>query len=112
MLSVISEECLFVVLSQQRTITEVLQSAIETVRADANYNVIIDLSKVMILTSRHLSGLMILRNALDNNGKRLILCNMPFQIKCELRVAGLLKSFEVSRDKFSAIDALQISNSN
>lgn len=112
MLNVISNNCLFVVLPQQRSIKESLQDAIETVGKESDFNVIIDLSKAMILSSRHLSKLMILRNILDKNEKRLILCNVPFQIKCELRVSGLLKAFEISQDKFTAMEALHINTSN
>lgn len=110
MLNILSDECLFVSLTEHKTLTEVLQSVREIVRKDPQYNVIIDFTKVIILTSRHLSELMMLRNVLDQNGQRLIFCNVPFQIMCEFRVAGLRRVFEFTEDKFSALEVLQSAN--
>lgn len=112
MLNVISQECLFVVLSQQSTVSKVLKETIDTVEKNGDYHVIIDLSRVMLLLSKHISQLIHLHKTLQDKGKRLILCNVPFQIKCELRVVSLSGVLEFSQDKFSAMDALQITPSS
>ncbi|MBN1796835.1 MAG: STAS domain-containing protein [Sedimentisphaerales bacterium] len=110
MLDIISDQCVSVAFPGNTSIAKVLQSVREIVTKEPQYSVIVDLSKVTILSSRNLSELMMLRNTLDQNGQRLILCNVPFQIKCEFRVAGLHKVFEFSQDKYSAMNALQIKN--
>jgi len=110
MLNILSDECLFVSLAEHKTLTKVLQSTREIVHKNQQYNLIIDFTKVIILTSRHLSELMMLRNILDQNGQRLILCNVPFQIMCEFRVAGLRKVFEFAEDKFTALETLRSAN--
>ena len=109
MIHKLSDDCLFVGLVEYSKISELLQSIQELVREEPHINVIVDLSRVPLLTSIHLSCLLQLRDMLVQNGKKLILCNVPFQIKCEFTVCDLREVFEFAEDKFSAVETLQIS---
>ena len=66
---------------------------------------ILEFSNVEMLTSSHISNLMILNNLLE--GRKLILCNVPFQVKCVFTVCGLREVFNFADDKSAAMAFLQ-----
>jgi len=106
MIHELSDECLFVGLTDYATLGKELKTVNETVRKDPKRDVIMDFSKVYMLTSSNLSNLMILRRLLEENGHRLVLCNVSFEIKCEFTVCGLRDVFHFADDKFEALAVL------
>jgi len=69
-------------------------------------DVIIDFSRVEIITSSSISNLLILRGLLYEHGHRLILCNVRIPTKCIFTVAGLGDVFEFSADRAEALAAI------
>lgn len=70
-------------------------------------HLIVDLSRVEIIMSPSIGGLLLLRRALSEHGRRLILCNVHLATRCILRVVGLDCLFEVTADRFGALTALR-----
>ena len=70
-------------------------------------HLVLDLSRVEIITSPSIGGLLLLRRALSERGRRLILCNVHLATRCILRVVGLDCLFEVTADRFGALSALR-----
>lgn len=106
MLSELSDNCYFVGLGDYSTLGKELQQINEDLAGNPDRNVIIDFSRVNMLTSSNISNLMILNDMLQKKGYRLILCNVSFQIKCEFTVCGLRDVFKFAGDKFEAMESL------
>ncbi len=69
-------------------------------------DVIIDFSKVELITSSGISNLLILYNLLADNGKKMILCNLAVPTKCIFTVAGLNEVFTFAEDRTEALSTL------
>jgi anti-anti-sigma factor len=106
MIHELSDECLFVGLTDYSTLGQELQHVNGVLEENPKRHVIMDFSKIQMLTSSNLSNLMILHNMLKENGYRLVLCNVSFQIKCEFTVCGLRDAFHFANDKFKAMAQL------
>jgi anti-anti-sigma regulatory factor len=107
MIHELSDECLFVILTDYISMSKELQTINDTLQDKPDHDVIIDFSKVDMLTSSHLSNLMILKNLLEQNNRELILCHVSFQIKCEFTVCGLRDVFHFADDKYAALAILE-----
>jgi len=68
-------------------------------------HLVIDLSKVEIITSPSIGSLLLLRKLQSERGTRLLLCRVRLATKCILRVVGLESFFDYADDK---VDALRI----
>ena len=79
---------------------------------NSNCDVIIDFSKVEIITSSSISNLLILRNLLHESRRRLILCDLGVPTKCIFTVAGLNEVFEFADDRATALASLQTAGSH
>jgi anti-anti-sigma factor len=88
-------------------IVEELKAVNEFVSGKPNLDIIIDFSKVEVMTSSSIGNLIILRNLLHERGRRLILSNMATVTKCIFVVAGLKDIFEFVDDKSAAFAAVQ-----
>ncbi len=88
-------------------IADELKAVNEFVSGKPDLDVIIDFSRVEIMTSSSIGNLIILRNLLHERGRRLILCNMASVTKCIFVVAGLKDIFEFVDDKSAALAAVQ-----
>ena len=106
MIHELSDDCLFVGLTDYATLGKELRHINDVLESNPDHNVIMDFSKVQMLTSSNLSNLMILHNLLQNSGHQLILCNVSFQVKCEFTVCGLREVFHFAEDKFQAMAQL------
>jgi anti-anti-sigma regulatory factor len=80
-----------------------LESLNKIIGDNPECDVIIDFSKVEIITSSSLSNLLILRKLLSEQGHRLIFCNVAVVTKCIFNVAGLDEIFEFANDKPAAV---------
>lgn len=105
-----SDEILLVDLPQEPDVQDELNSVIDTVRNRGDCDVVIDFSKVDIITSSSLSKFLRLRKLLADCGKRLVFCNVAPATKGVFAVTGLNDIFEFVNDKFIALTGLQTAN--
>ena len=106
MIRELSDDCLFVLPNDFNSLSMELRCVNETVTGEQDRDVILDLSLVEMLTSSHLSNLLILKELLEKNGRRLVLCNVNFQTKCEFTACGLRDAFRFADDKPAALAIL------
>ena len=92
--------------AKEPKIADELKSVNNSVADGPDCDVIIDFSKVEIITSSSISNLLILRNLLSERGRRLIFCNVAVVTKCIFTVAGLDAVFEFAENKPSAVAAV------
>ena len=88
-------------------IAEQLKAVNEIVSNKSDCDVIVDFSRVEIITSSNISNLLILRSLLRDCGRQLILCNVATMTKCIFVVAGLNEIFIFVDDKSTALEAVQ-----
>ena len=85
-----------------------LQSVTELVRDRGDCEVVVDFSKIDIVTSSSLSKLLKLRKLLGDCGHRLVFCSVAPATKGIFTVTGLDGVFEIVDDKFVALASLQM----
>jgi anti-anti-sigma factor len=104
----LSEDIVLVELPfKEPQIADELKAVNEIASNKPDLDVIIDFSKVEIVTSSSIGNLIILRNLLHERGRRLMLCNVAPMTKCIFVVAGLKDIFEFVDDKSTALAAVQ-----
>ena len=69
-------------------------------------NLVLDLSRVEIISSPSLGILLGLHQVLSRRGRRLILCKTRLATKCILRIAGLEAVFDFAEEKTEALHIL------
>jgi anti-anti-sigma factor len=107
----LSEDVVLVELPfKEPQIDDELKAVNEIASSKPDLDVIIDFSKVEIITSSSIGNLIILRNILHERGRRLMLCNVAPMTKCIFVVAGLKDIFEFVDDKSAALAAVQHAN--
>ena len=102
-----ADKVLFAVLPKEPQLNKELEAINETVSNNGNFDVVIDFTRVEILTSSSISNLVILRNLLHERGHQLILCNVALPTRGLLNVVGLDSFFNLVEDKFAALARLQ-----
>jgi len=70
-------------------------------------HVIIDLSRVEVLTSPSIGTMLLIRKLQCERGARLLLCNLHLPTRCILRVVGLDTVFDYTPDKPDALRILR-----
>ncbi len=103
-----SEEIILVDLPQEPEIGDELNTVTEMVRDRGDCDVVIDFSRVDIVTSSSLSKLLKLRKLLVDCGHRLVFCSVAAATKGIFTVTGLDGIFEIADDKFVALAGLQM----
>jgi len=102
---------LFVVLPAEPQLRPELALMRENVSRTGGLNLILDLSRVELITSPSIGGsiggLLLMQRLLAEQECRLVLCNLRLATKCIFRVAGLDTFFEYARDKFEALTVLR-----
>lgn len=88
-------------------IAEELTTVNEMISDHGTYDVIIDFFRVELLNSWNISTLLALRSLLQEAGHQLVLCNVRVVTKCIFTVAGLRKVFLFTKNKETALEALQ-----
>jgi anti-anti-sigma factor len=103
-----SEDALLVDLPfEEPQIGNELKNLNEIVSARHDCDVVVDFSKVEIITSSDISNLLALRVLLRKHGHQLILCNVSVLTKGVFTVAGLDAVFEFASDKNAALAVIQ-----
>lgn len=102
-----SEDALLVELPpKEPRIANELRRVNELVSNKDNCNVIVDFSKVEIMSSASISNLMILRDMLSGSGHQLVLCSVSLPIKGIFTVIGLEALFDFTNDKSAALESI------
>jgi anti-anti-sigma regulatory factor len=84
-----------------------LKNLNEIINTKGDCDVVVDFSKVEIVTSANISNLLALRGLLREHGRQLILCNVSVPTKGIFTVAGLDAVFEFAIDKHTALATIQ-----
>jgi len=103
----LSEDALFVTLPKQPHMSNELERINEIVSNSTGHDVVIDFSKVKILTSASVCNLMILRELLSGLGCQLVLCGLAGPVRNIFAITGLEGLFEFANDRFGALDMMQ-----
>ncbi len=106
----LSENVVLVDLPQEPEMADELISVTEVVRDRDGCNVVIDFSKVDIVTSSSLSKLLKLRKVLADCGHRLVFCSVAAPTRGIFKVTALDRIFELADDKSVALAGLQTVN--
>ena len=102
-----SEDIVSVDLPPEPQIGDELKTVAEVVQDRGEYDMILDFSRVDVLTSSSLSKLLRLRKLLGECGHRLVFCSLAPATKGILTVTGLEGIFELVDDKFAALATLR-----
>lgn len=103
-----SEDVLLVNLPMKEPqIANELKNINEIIGDKADCDVIIDFSRVEILTSPSICNLMILKQLLSGLGHWLVLCNVSLPVKGIFSVTGFRELFDFTDDKFTALEFMQ-----
>lgn len=103
-----SEEIVLVDLPPEPDMGDELKTVTELVRDRGDCEVVIDFSKIDIVTSSSLSKLLKLRKLVGDCGHRLVFCSVAPATKGIFTVTGLDGVFEIVDDKFVALASLQM----
>ncbi len=103
-----SEDIILVDLPSEPEMGEELKTITEMVRNRGDCEVVVDFSKVDIVTSSSLSKLLRLRKLIGDCGHRLVFCSVAPATKGIFTVTGLDGVFEIVDDKFIALASLQM----
>jgi len=103
-----SEEIILVDLPSEPEMGEELKTVTEQVRDRGDCEVVVDFSKVDIITSSSLSKLLRLRKLVGDCGHRLVFCSVAPATRGIFTVTGLDGVFEIVDDKFIALASLQM----
>jgi anti-anti-sigma factor len=103
-----SEEIVLVDLPAEPEMGEELKTITQIVRDRGDCEVVVDFSKVDIVTSSSLSKLLRLKKLMSDCGHRLVFCNVAPATKGIFTVTGLDGIFEIVDDKFVALASLQM----
>jgi len=101
------DNVLFAILSKEPQLRQDLETINETVSSNGDYDVVIDFTRVEVLTSSSICNLVILRNLLCDRGRQLVLCNVALPTRGLLNVVGLDGFFNLAEDKFTALARLR-----
>jgi anti-anti-sigma factor len=103
-----SEEIILVDLPAEPDMGEELKTVTQVARDRGDCEVVVDFSKVDIVTSSSLSKLLRLKKLMSDCGHRLVFCNVAPATKGIFTVTGLDGIFEIVDDKFIALASLQM----
>jgi len=103
-----SEYIVFVELPPEPQIADELETVAGIVRDRGDCDVIVDFSRVDIVTSSSLSKLLNLRKLLAGCEHRLVFCSVAPATRGIFAITGLDGIFEIVDDKFVALASVQI----
>ncbi len=103
----LSEDVLFVTLPKQPHTSHELESINEIACNSSGCDVVVDFSRVRILTSASICSLMILKELQNGLERHLVLCSVPSEVRNIFTVTGLEGLFEFANDKFGALESMR-----
>jgi anti-anti-sigma regulatory factor len=107
-----SEDVLLITLPEQPQYGQEIEIVNKLLSDSVDFDVMIDFSKVEILTSGSICGLMILDKLLKGSGRKLAFFDIPSAIKQIFVRTGLMAVFDLADDEFDAIQHIQDKNSS
>jgi anti-anti-sigma regulatory factor len=107
-----SEDVLLITLPEQPQYGQEIEIVNKLLSDSVDFDVMVDFSKVEILTSGSICGLMILDKLLKGSGRKLAFFNIPSAIKQIFVRTGLMAVFDLADDEFDAIQHIQDKNSS
>ena len=107
-----SEDVLLIILPKLPQHGHEIEIVIELLCDSADFDVMVDFSKVEILTSGSICGLITLDKLLKKSGRNLVLFDIPSAIKQIFMRTGLMVVFDLADDQFDAIQHIQDRNSS
>lgn len=102
-----SEDAILVTLPREPQSGDELKVAAEAASAQQDQDVIVDCSRVGILTSESICSLMVLERTLLGQGRKMVLCSVPPPIQQVLERVGLASVFCFAEDEASALQSLR-----
>jgi anti-anti-sigma factor len=102
----IAENVILADVTIEPSLNEELKNVTEVVRERGDCDVVIDFSKVDIVTSSSLSKLLKLRKLLMDCNRRLVLCCVAKATRAIFSVTALDDVFEMVDDQFAALASL------
>lgn len=103
----LSEDILLVALPQQPQQGDELEALNTMLCETIDHDVVIDFSKVEMLTSENLCGLLILSKLLGGAGRELLLCSLTPAIKGIFVRTGLVSVFDFAESESDALARLK-----
>ena len=109
----LSENVVLITLPEQPQRGDELEKVSKLQSEKLNCDVVVDFSKVQVLTSEILCGLITLNRSLREFGRLLVLCNVPSKIKHilfpnkMLYWKGLTTVFEFAKDEWAALHRIR-----
>ena len=107
-----SEDILLISLPEQPQHGQEIEIVNKLLSDSVDFDVMVDFSKVEILTSGSICGLMILDKLLNGSGRKLVFFDIPSAIKQIFVRTGLLAVFDLAGDQFDALQHIQDKNSS
>jgi anti-anti-sigma regulatory factor len=108
----LSEDILLITLPEQPQHRQEIDIVNKLLSDSVGFDVLVDFSKVEILTSESICGLMILDKLLRGSGRKLVFFDIPSSIKQIFVRTGLLAVFDLADDEFDALQHIQGKNSS
>jgi len=102
----LSENILLTILPEQPHLGNEIETINKIISGGCDRDVIIDFYQVKMLTSESVCSLMIVEKLLSGLGHKLILCNVPIEIKQIFTRTGLEPTFEFADNDFAALQLL------
>jgi anti-anti-sigma factor len=103
----LTENVLFVTLPEQPQQGAELTKINKLVCEDFSCDVVVDFSKVQVLTSDTLAGLATVDRVLREFGRLLIVCNVSLEVERVFDQTGLSRLFEFARDELAALQHIR-----
>ena len=107
-----SEDVLLITLPEQPQHGRDIEIVNKLLSDSVDFDVLVNFSKVEILTSGSICGLMILDKLLTGSGRKLVLYNLPSAIKQIFVRTGLLAVFDLADDELDAQQRIQDKNTS
>jgi anti-anti-sigma regulatory factor len=102
----LSEHALMLVLAEEPCACQDIAEINEMIAAKCDVDIIIDFSRVELLTSATVSNMLILRDRVRAAERKLVLYNVAFTTKCILTTLGVHNAFKIVPDKLDAVGAI------
>ena len=102
-----SEDILLITLPEQPQHGDEIEIVNKLLSDSVDFDVMVNFSKVEMLTSESICGLMILSKLLQGAGRKLVLYNLPPAIKQIFERTGLITIFDLADDEFEAQQRIQ-----
>jgi anti-anti-sigma regulatory factor len=102
-----SEDILLITLPEQPQHSDEIDIVNKLLSDSVDFDVMVDFSKVEMLTSGSICGLMILSKLLQGAERKLVLYNLPVAIKQIFERTGLITVFDLAEDQFDAQQHIQ-----